>query len=188
MNASSTDLPNAPSSDDMTSATSAVLTDGRYRGETRNAPYPVSRMAPAFQLVDLALEIQKADEQLATVTGERLRVVADQIRRLQESARIMLEKTRKDAELHRALCNFEKKPGGMYHHYEGRNGGTWFSLLAPNEWVVSKPKHLGSYRLEPDQSFTALEDIAPRDQDDGAIARLLGDPNAMKSLPGRGGR
>jgi Protein of unknown function (DUF2452) len=163
------------------STTGTIQVDGRYAGGANAAPYPVSRMAPAFQLVDLALEIQKADEQLATVTGERLRVVAEQIRRLQESARMMLEKTKKDAELHRARCSFEKKPGSVYHLYEDGRGGLWFSILGPTEWAVSTPKHRGSYRLEPDQSYTALEDVAPRDQDDAAIAKLLGEP-ALPSL------
>src|SRR5689334_25038453 len=75
---------------------------GRYDGPARAAPYAMSRMAPSFSLVDVAAEIEKADAMLATVTGGKLGVIADQIRHLQEQARRMLERANRDAELHRA--------------------------------------------------------------------------------------
>ena len=69
-------------------------------GPTRAAPYGLSRMAPAFELVNLAEQIQKADETLGMMTGGKLGVIAEQIRRLQEKAHSILEKARRDAELH----------------------------------------------------------------------------------------
>jgi hypothetical protein len=132
---------------------------GRYEGPARAAPYALSRMAPSYALVDVAAEIEKADSMLATVTGGKLGVIADQIRHLQEQARTMLERARRDAELHRARCRFEKKAGGIYHLYRMNADDTlWFSLMAPEEWLRPQPQTFeGSYRLESDMSFTRLD-------------------------------
>lgn len=131
---------------------------GRYEGPSRAAPYGLARTAPAYDLVDVAAQIQKADETLAAMTGGKLGVIADQIRRLQEQAHVLLEKARRDAELHRARCSFEKKPGGEYHLYREPSGEAWFSRIAPDEWVT-KQEHAyeGTYRLELDMSFTRLD-------------------------------
>lgn len=137
---------------------------GRYDGPTRAAPYALTRTAPSYSLVDVAAEVEKADAMLATVTGGKLTVIAEQIRSLQEKARALLARAHRDAELHRARCNFEKKPGGVYHLYRRANGERWFSLLAPEEWS-RPPAHQtfeGTYRLEADMGFTRL-DIAEED-------------------------
>ncbi|MDB4941725.1 MAG: hypothetical protein JWP97_1259 [Labilithrix sp.] len=133
--------------------------EGRYQGPARAAPYALSRMAPSFSLVDAAHEIQKADAMLATVTGGKLGVIADQIRHLQEQARTMLERAQRDAELHRARCRFEKRAGGVYHLYRRDDDGVlWFSLMAPEEWLRPQPQTFeGTYRLEADMSFTRLD-------------------------------
>ncbi len=131
---------------------------GRYEGPAHAAPYPLSRMAPSYALVDVAREIEKADAMLATVTGGKLGLIADQIRRLQEQAHVMLERARRDADLHRARCRFEKKPGGVYHLYRMTEGELWFSLLGPDEWLRAQPQTFeGTYRLELDLSFTRLD-------------------------------
>lgn len=136
---------------------------GRYTGAASAAPYPLSRMAPSFDLVDMAAEIQKADAMLATVAGGKLGVLAEQIRHLQDEARALLERARRDAELHRARCNFEKKPGGVYHLYRKDDGELWFSLFGPSEWIRPQPQTFeGSYRLEADMSFTRLDGGEPR--------------------------
>jgi hypothetical protein len=152
-----------------------VVDPGRYEGPARSAPYALSRTAPTYDLVDVAAQIQKADETLATMTGGKLGVIAEQIARLQEQARVLLEKARRDAELHRAECSFEKKPGGEYHLYrrtaqapqerlrtahrpEHTEGELWFSRLAPNEWVTAQAQTFeGTYRLELDMSFTRID-------------------------------
>ena len=131
---------------------------GRYEGPSHAAPYPLSRMAPTYDLVDVAKEIQRADETLATMTGGKLGIIAAQIQRLQEEARLLLEKAQRDAELHRAQCRFEKKPGGVYHLYRRDDGTRWFSLLAPDEWSTPRRQTFeGSYRLELDMSFTRVD-------------------------------
>lgn len=132
---------------------------GRYDGPSRAAPYPLSRTAPSFGLVDAAAEIERADATLATMTGGKLAVIAEQIKRLQAQARAVLERARRDAELHRARCSFEKKPGGVYHLYRKADGALWFSLLAPDEWSTPRAQAFeGTYRLELDMSFTRLDE------------------------------
>jgi hypothetical protein len=132
---------------------------GRYDGPSRAAPYPLSRMAPSFSLVDVAQQIQAADQTLATMTGGKLSLIADQIQRLQAEARAILDKAKRDAELHRVSCQFVKKPGGIYHLYRRADGVLWFSRLAPEEWVTPQAQTFeGSYLLELDQSFTRVDE------------------------------
>lgn len=133
---------------------------GRYDGPARAAPYPLSRMAPSFSLVDVAQQIQAADQTLATMTGGKLSLIADQIQRLQSEARAILEKAKRDAELHRVSCQFVKTPGGIYHLYRRADGVLWFSRLAPEEWVTPQAQTFeGSYLLELDQSFTRVDSV-----------------------------
>ena len=115
-------------------------------------------MAPSFSLVDVAAEIERADESLAVSLGGKLTVIAEQIRNLQAKARALALRAQRDAELHRARCNFEKRAGGVYHLYRREDGERWFLLLAPDEWS-KKQMHTfeGSYRLEPDMSFTRVD-------------------------------
>jgi Protein of unknown function (DUF2452) len=153
-----------------------VLPDeGIYKGPTRAAPYPLSRMAPSFSLVSAAEEIEKADAMLATVTGGKLEVIAEQIRRLQEQARGLLDRAKRDAALHRATCSFEKRAGGIYHLYRKDDGELWFSLMAPDEWSRPRPQTFeGTYRLEADMTYTRL------DADDGVSPPP--DPEIVRAL------
>jgi hypothetical protein len=151
----------------------ALPDEGFYKGPPRAAPYPLSRMAPSFSLVSAAEEIEKADATLATMTGGKLGVIADQIRRLQDHARALLDRARRDAELHRARCSFEKRPGGVYHLYRKDDGERWFSLMAPEEWSRPQPQTFeGTYRLEADMSFTRL-DVADDEPPDVEAVRAL---------------
>lgn len=147
---------------------------GRYDGPSRAAPYALSRMAPSFALVDVAAEIEKADAMVATVTGGKLGVIAEQIRHLQEQARTMLERAQRDALLHRARCSFEKKAGGVYHLYLKDDGERWFSLMGPDEWIRPQPQTFeGSYRLESDMSFTRIDVIEAEPRADVEVVRAL---------------
>ncbi len=146
-------------SDDGDPKTDAPLVSGRYQGPARAAPYPLSRMTPAYELLDVAAEIQRADAMLATVTGGKLEVIAEQIRGLQSKARELLEEARRDAELHRVKCSFEKRIGGVYHLYREADGAEWFSLIGPREWRTPQSHvFLGSYRLEMDMGFKRLDE------------------------------
>lgn len=132
---------------------------GVYDGPTRSAPYGLTRLAPAYSLVDVAAEIERADTQLATVTTGKLSLIAEQIRALQERARGLMDRAQRDAKLHRVRCNFEKKPGGIYHLYERADGTSWFSLFAPDEWTLPQAQTFrGSYRLEMDMSFSRIDE------------------------------
>lgn len=146
-----------------------------YEGPQRTAPYPMSRLAPAYDLVRVAEEIEAADALIAAVAGAELDAIAEQIRRLQEQAASVLERARRDAALHRAECRFKRRAGQICHLYVRGDGSHYWSLLSPSEWQGAPPHaFVGSYRLESDQRWTPLEQIAERDRERGATRRLLG--------------
>jgi Protein of unknown function (DUF2452) len=123
----------------------------------RASPYPLSRLAPPFDLVDVAREIQDADRMLGAVVGGQLDVIAKQIHALQDQARTLLEKARVAGELHRAACHFKKRPGHIYHLYRRADGVAYFSMLSPADWGGQPPHAFeGSYRLEVDLGWTAM--------------------------------
>lgn len=137
------------------------MSDSKENKETEKkehlSTYPISRLAPSFELVDLAEEIARADDMLTLQTSGKLNLLAKQIRELQEEAIKILEETRKNQELHRAECGFAKKIGQTYHLYKKADGQLIFSLLAPVEWGDRPPYVFeGSYRLENDMSWTLI--------------------------------
>lgn len=148
---------------------------GYYDGPARAAPYGLSRLAPSFSLIDVAGEIEKADAMLATMTGGKLGVIAEQIRRLQEQAHVLLERAQRDADLHRARCSFEKKAGGVYHLYRAdADAQLWFSLVSPDEWIRPQPQtFVGTYRLESDMGFTRLDVPEDGPRPDHEVVRAL---------------
>lgn len=151
--------------------------DSRHNGPDSSSPYPVSRLAPAFQLVDVAREIQLADTMLGEVVGSKLELIAEQIRSLQAKAREILSKAEVDAALHRATCRFNKRPGQVYHVYERPDGQRYFSILSPAEWGTPPHRHVGSYRLEVDMSWTATADMDARDQARAFLSPVLRSSN-----------
>jgi hypothetical protein len=152
----------------------------KHEGPQRTSPYPMSRLAPAHDLVDVARQIAEADQMIGAVASAKLRVIAEQMRALQEQARKVLEETRGDLELHRARCSFARRPGQVYHLYRKRSGELWFSMIAPAEWGEegsSEREFAGSYRLELDQSWTRV------DQGPGAEAGRDGSRSADEPSP-----
>lgn len=129
---------------------------GRHDGPARTAPYPMSRLAPAHDLVDVARRIAEADAMIGAVASGKLRVIADQIRALQDEARRILDDTRRDLDLHRARCSFAPRPGQVYHLYRRADAELWLSMIAPSEWDAPHPFE-GSYRLELDRSWTRVD-------------------------------
>ncbi len=146
-----------------------------HHGSDRSAPYPVSRMAPATELVDIAQEIATADNMLSTNAHGKLKLIADQIRALQAEAHHVLESTRRDQQLHRAKCHFKRQPGHIYHLYTKKDGeDNYFSMLSPQEWGGKSPHaYIGSFRLENNMSWTPVEEIAQQDAKDEVIQALL---------------
>jgi hypothetical protein len=149
---------------------------GRHEGPASSSPYPMSRLAAPHELVDVAREIQQADALLGAVTGGKLELIARQIRALLERAREVLDAARRDGDLHRAACNFKKRPGQIYHLYRRDDGARYLSMLSPDEWGRAPPHAFeGSYRLELDMSWTPMDELEARDEGAGAqLRRFLG--------------
>lgn len=156
----------------------------KYSGENHalsdnSAPYPVSRMAPATELVDLAREIAEADRMLGNVTHGKLKVIAEQMKTLQREARTILENSARDQQLHRAKCNFKRQPGKIYHLYRKGDETTYFSMLSPKEWGGEPPhSFVGSYRLESDMSWTPVEEIGNSEPSVQLLNALLNAPSS----------
>ena len=145
-----------------------------HRGPAHSSPYPVSRLAPGFGLVDLAREIEQADQHVASRLEAQLRVIADQVKALQAQARDILQQAKSDQRLHHARCAFRRIPGHVYHLYREADGTAAFSMLSPDDWGGRPPKpFLGSYRLENDMSWTPAEAIEQPDDSRRLVARLL---------------
>jgi len=131
-------------------------------------------------LVALAQTVQKADEFVRANATNKLTQIAKQMQFLQEQARLALEEAKRDAELHHAACNLVKMPGTTYHLYERSSGQRYMSILSPQEWGLSMPhEHVGSYRLEYDQSWTPVEDIVKRSEEFGLVNKLLNSQLAL---------
>lgn len=147
---------------------------GPHRGPDHSSPYPVSRLAPAISLVDLARQIEQADRMVNARVNAKLRVIANQIETLQNEARAVLAEARHDQELHHARCHFQRRPGQIYHLYRQRDGSLYFSMLSPDDWRGQPPHPFkGSYRLEADMSWTPLGSITEPAEAEAAVARLL---------------
>jgi hypothetical protein len=154
--------------------------DPRYRGPQNAAPYPLSRLSAPVSLVDVAREIQHADQWIASTATARLSQIAAQMQALREQAEVVLQKAREDAELHRAEARFARLPGKTYHLYARADGSRYWSMLSPEEWGGTPPHpFVASYRLEADRSFTRVDGPAsgvtpPRlDLDDWVKGKLL---------------
>ncbi|MEY6431099.1 DUF2452 domain-containing protein [Thioalkalicoccus limnaeus] len=153
-----------------------------HDGADRSAPYPVSRLAPAFQASELAAEIARAEAMLGARTHAKLRVIADQIRALQSEARKVIDEAREEQALTQAECQFQRRPGQVYHLYRRTDGRTFFSLLSPRDWGGQAPdEFVGSYRLEADYSWTPAERLGDADETGAMIDGLL----RIGGLPGR---
>lgn len=154
----------------MSNETKAAL----HRGAASSSPYPLSRLAPAFDSGELAAEVARAEAMLSARTGAKLRVIADQIRLLQQEARKVLADAREEQALTQARCAFRRIPGHTYHLYRKADGQPFFSMLAPQEWGGAMPQEfLGSYRLEADYSWTPAERACEPDDTGELVSQLL---------------
>lgn len=148
---------------------------GKHEGPARTSPYPMSRLAPTHDLVDIAREIATADRTIGAVVGGKLEVIARQMRALQDEAHALLAAAKRDLDLHRAECSFVKRPGSIYHLYRRDEARVYFSMLSPDDWGGAPPhEYEGSFRLESDQSWTPLEEIdADVERPEDRLGRLL---------------
>lgn len=137
----------------------------KHRGPGHQSPYPISRQSPSIELVELAKEVADADDLLTIQAVGKLRVLAEQIEQLRKKARDILAETRRNQELHRAGCRFNKRIGSIYHLYSKSDESLFFSMIDPVEWGNSPRavdlRFLGSYRLENDRSWTPVDTEHP---------------------------
>ena len=146
----------------------------KHEGSERSSPYPISRLAPSFELVDLASEIAQADRMVGNVAGGKLEIIARQIRALQKEAQELLVRTRENLDLHRADCHFPKRIGQIYHLYRKESGVLYWSMLSPDDWGTAAPHDFeGSYRLEADQSWTPKAQIEESAESPEALVQRL---------------
>ena len=140
--------------------------DGKkHDGPAHASPYGLSRLAPSIRLVDVAAEIAEADRMLGAVASSKLETIAKQIRALQDEARTILDRTKRDLDLHRAECRFTRRPGHVYHLYERADGRLTWSMIGPDEWGGTGPHEFrGSFRLEADRSWTPVEELDQREE------------------------
>ncbi|XP_028920287.1 uncharacterized protein C1orf50 homolog [Ornithorhynchus anatinus] len=139
------------------------------------------RAADPLDLVELAHQVQKADEFVRANASNRLTAIAEQIRHLQAQARKVLEEARRDADLHHAACSLVKKPGNIYFLYQRESGQRYFSILSPKEWGASCPHDfLGAYKLQHDLSWTPYENVEKREAEISMVEKLL---SQQASLP-----
>jgi len=132
-----------------------------------------AKKATPSDLVELAREVQRADEEVRHVASGKLQIIAEQIRFLQEQAKKVLDEARDSTNLNNAKCNFVKKPGNVYYLYERSSGTVYFSMLGPQEWADCPHVFMGAYRYEQDRTWTKMEDIKRKDQELKVIDNLL---------------
>merc|ERR1712156_706467 len=127
-----------------------------------------------FQLVELAKNIQTADQFTRATAGSKLSVIAEQVRFLQQQAQAVLEEANLNAELHHIACNFKKVPGKIYYVYKRpESGAKYMSMISPEEWGENCPDFHAAYKLEADMTFTPFERIEKRANDDQIIDKIL---------------
>ncbi|XP_050711703.1 uncharacterized protein C1orf50 homolog [Eriocheir sinensis] len=156
-----------------------VETDSAPGGHQLVNPYRTNKV-DKMDLVAMAQEIQKADSFVHANVSNKLQVIAEQVRFLQEQARKVLTEAKTNADLHHVACNLVKKPGNLYHLYRRQSGQRYLSLLSPQEWGASCPhEYLGTYRLEADHSWTPEEKFEERTNDQQMINKILTCSNSL---------
>lgn len=135
-----------------------------------------------FDLVELAAQVQKADQFTRACAGSKLSVIAEQVRFLQAQATKVLEEARINALLHKTACNFKKVPGKKYYIYKQRKNpeDEMLSMISPEEWGPGGPEFVAGYRLEFDMSWTPLADCERKGNEIKMINQLIDTSEAVK--------
>lgn len=174
-----------PSQPDRTTTVNLVETSPNPSGLELVSSYQTTRVGDPMDLVALASQVQKGDDFIKANACNKLTVIADQIRYLQEQARKVLEEAKRDADLHHAACNIVKKPGNMYYLYERPSGQKYFSIISPQEWGASCPHpFIGAFKLQHDMSWTPIEEVEKRDAEIAIMDKLLSQQIALPSSTG----
>ncbi|KAM4613854.1 uncharacterized protein C1orf50 homolog [Polymixia lowei] len=171
-----------PSQPDKTTTVTLVESTSAPNGLELVSSYQTNRVGDPMNLVALAAQVQRGDDFIKANACNRLTVIADQIRYLQEQARKVLEDAKKDADLHHAACNIVKKPGNMYYLYQRPSGQKYFSIISPKEWGPSCPHtFIGAYKLQHDMSWTPLAEVEKKDAEMAIMGKLLSQQTALPS-------
>ncbi|KYM95124.1 Uncharacterized protein C1orf50 like protein [Cyphomyrmex costatus] len=133
------------------------------------------RKSSKQNLMALVAEIEKADICVKNNTCNKLQIIANQIRFLQRQAECVLFETKRNVTFNHIPCNFVKQPGHIYHLYKRESGQFYFSMLSPEEWGNLAPlqDYKGSFRLEQDHSWTALDQLQDKNDDSNLLERFL---------------
>uniref|UniRef100_UPI0037E9C7B0 uncharacterized protein C1orf50 homolog n=1 Tax=Semicossyphus pulcher TaxID=241346 RepID=UPI0037E9C7B0 len=175
-------LPNQP---DRTTTVTLVESSSAPSGLELVSSYQTHRVGDPMDLVSLAAQVQKGDDFIKANACNRLTVIADQIRYLQEQAKKVLEEAKRDADLHHAACNIVKKPGNMYYLYERPSGQKYFSIISPKEWGPSCPhSFVGAFKLQHDMSWTPIDEVEKRDSEIAIMDKLLSQQTALPPYTG----
>jgi len=159
---------------------SLVERAGNSREYTLVDPKASGKIHDPMDLVEIAKQVQKADEFIRANASNKLMTIAEQIRHLQEQAKKVLKEAKRDADLHHAACNIKKRPGQMYFLYRRDSGQEYFSILSPQEWGASCPhEYVGAYKLEYDMSWTPAENVEQRGHEIALIDKLLSSQAAI---------
>uniref|UniRef100_A0A8D0A5V4 Chromosome 1 open reading frame 50 n=1 Tax=Sander lucioperca TaxID=283035 RepID=A0A8D0A5V4_SANLU len=142
--------------------------------------YQTNRVGDPMDLVALASQVQKGDDFIKANACNKLTVIADQIRYLQEQAKKVLEDAKRDADLHHAACNIVKKPGNMYYLYQRPSAQKYFSIISPKEWGPSCPHtFVGAFKLQHDMSWTPVDEVEKKDAEMAIMDKLLSQQTAL---------
>ena len=90
---------------------------------------------------------KKADSSVKSNVTNKLSLIADQIKFLQDQAKDILEKAKLEMELHNAACNLVKKPGTVYNYYRRESGQKYMSIMSPSDWGKCPHEFLGGELL-----------------------------------------
>ncbi|KAM3620693.1 uncharacterized protein V6R79_000657 [Siganus canaliculatus] len=138
-----------------------------------------------MDLVALAAQVQKGEEFIKANACNKLTVIADQIRYLQEQARKVLEDAKRDSDLHHAACNIVKKPGNMYYLYERPSGQKYFSIISPKEWGSTCPHaFIGAFKLQHDMAWTPADEVEKTDSQIALLDKIVSEQAALPSFSG----
>ncbi|KAM4588847.1 uncharacterized protein C1orf50 homolog [Odontesthes bonariensis] len=170
-------LPNQP---DKTTTVKLVESSGAPSGLELVSSYQTNRVGDPMDLVALAVQVQKGDDFVKANACNKLTVIADQIRYLQEQARKALEEAKRDADLHHAACNIVKKPGNMYYLYQRPSGQKYFSIISPEEWGAGCPhQFVGAFKLQHDMSWSPVDEMEKRDAELAIMDKLISQQTAL---------
>ncbi|XP_008319175.1 uncharacterized protein C1orf50 homolog [Cynoglossus semilaevis] len=171
-----------PSQPDKTTTVTLVENSCAPGGLELVSSYQTNRAGDPMDLVALAAQVQTGNDFVKANACNKLTVIADQIRYLQEQARKVLEDAKRDADLHGAACNIVKKPGNIYYLYQRPSGQKYFSIISPKDWGSNCPhQFVQGFKLQHDMSWTPLDEVEKRDAELAIMDKLLSQQTALPS-------